>query len=242
MKNSYIHKKIIFKEKLAPNILRIKVEYSGQVKPGQFFMIRGWSGVEPLLSRAISVADYENEQISFLIEVKGSGTKLIDKLGLGDEISLLGPLGQGFNIESGKKIALVAGGIGIAPLLYLAKKMDGKVDLYAGFREKEYLVEEFKPYIDEVHIATDSGKTGHKGLVTDLISPDKYDLVITCGPMVMMKALAQICSGRVDLEMSLENNMACGIGACMGCTVETKTGMKTVCKNGPVFKESELIL
>ena len=157
-----------------------------------------------------------------------------------ESIRLLGPLGSGFEIKNRKRVALVSGGIGIAPLLYLARELGSGVDLYAGFRDEAYYLDEFEDYVDEVHISTETGSQGHKGYVTEIIEPENYDLVIGCGPVPMMKELFKLCKGRVDLEISMENNMGCGIGACMGCTVETRDGMKRVCKEGPVFKAGEV--
>lgn len=241
MKNSYIESIISFKEEIYPQIFKIKVENKDEIKPGQFYMIRAWDNMAPFLSRPISVSDYNGKEITFLVQEKHLGTKLITNLEVGESIKILGPLGNGFDVADDMKIAIVSGGIGIAPFLYLAKSIDGEIDLYSGFRDREYYIEEFLENIQSVKIATDNGASGYKGFVTDLINPEDYDLVIGCGPTPMMKKLSEICQGKVDLQISLENNMACGVGACMGCNVETENGSKRVCKEGPVFMSRELI-
>ncbi len=241
MKDSYLDGLVTFKEKVSESIYKIGVKTSLKGEPGQFFMLKAWDGTEPFLPRPISISDFKDGEITFLYEVKGRGTQLINRLKEGEAIKLLGPLGKGFEIKEGKKVALVAGGIGIAPLLYLAKKLSGRVDLYAGFRDEPYYTEEFSAYVGEINLATETGVKGHKGYVTEILKPENYDLVIGCGPMNMMKALADLCRGKVDLEISMESHMACGIGACMGCTVETTNGMKRVCKEGPVFSSREVI-
>lgn len=242
MKNSYIDGLITSKEEIAQDIYKMKLRANLEALPGQFFMLRAWSGVEPFLPRPISVSDMENGEITFLYQVKGRGTKLMKDLEVGEKIKILGPLGSGFNLDKGKKIALVGGGIGIAPLLYLAKELRADLDLYAGFRNEVYYIDELRTYLDTINIATENGSLGHKGYITEIIEPEKYDLIIACGPMNMIRELARISSGKVDLEISMENNMGCGIGACMGCTIETENGMKRVCKEGPVFKAEEVVI
>ena len=142
------------------------------------------------------------------------------------------------------KVAVVGGGIGTAPLLLLCKQLAAagcNPDLKAGFRDKPYGLEEFEPYCANIDLATDTGAAGHHGLVTDLLDPAAYDLVLTCGPGVMMRGVAKLChDAGTPCLASLENKMACGLGACLGCTCHTKVGPKTVCKDGPVFPAEEV--
>ncbi|MBU5427429.1 dihydroorotate dehydrogenase electron transfer subunit [Tissierella pigra] len=242
MKSSYKDGIIESNIEISENIYEIILNGDFQGFPGQFYMIRGWEALDPFLSRPISIADLNNGKITFLYEVKGRGTHIISKLKKGDKLSILGPLGNGFNINTKGKIALISGGIGIAPMLYLAKSLNINVDLYCGFRDKPYFLETIGQYVDNIFVATDNGVEGHKGFVTELFNPMEYDLVYTCGPTPMMKVVMNICKGKVPLYISMENRMACGIGACLGCTVETIRGIERVCKEGPVFKGEEITI
>ena len=144
----------------------------------------------------------------------------------------------------GGAVALVGGGIGTAPLLLLCKELcraGVRPDLFVGFRDTTYGMDRFVPWCRDIYAATDSGKEGHHGLVTDLLDVSKYDIVLTCGPMVMMRGVAKLCAAAgVPCLASLEKKMACGLGACLGCTCHTKIGPVTVCKDGPVFNAQEV--
>ena len=139
----------------------------------------------------------------------------------------------------------MGGGIGTAPLLLLCKELcraGVRPDLYVGFRDASYGMESFVPWCHDCPpVATDSGSEGHHGLVTDLLDVRNYDIVLTCGPMVMMRGVAKLCADAgVPCLASLEKKMACGLGACLGCTCHTKIGPVTVCKDGPVFNAQEV--
>ncbi len=220
---------------------------------GQFYMLRAWKiNEEPVLSRPISVNYYNPNTgiLSFLYEIKGNGTKKIAELKKGDSLSLTGPLGNGFNTDeivkasNGKSIAVVGGGIGVAPLRLLIKELVGKgaqVVLYAGYRNFAFGIEEAMPMCERVEVSTETGAVGYKGYVTDLINPTTYGAVCCCGPEIMMKKTAEIfAKHNVPMWVSKEEKMACGIGACLGCTCKSskKHGDKPlcVCKDGPVFK------
>jgi len=151
-----------------------------------------------------------------------------------DEIKLEGPYGNGFpNVEG--KIALVGGGMGVAPLYYTAKNIKN-ADVYMGFREEVILEEEFKKYSNEVHIAL-----GNK-LVTDILDVEKYDYILTCGPEKMMEKIVKMAKGtNTKVYVSIENKMACGVGACLVCTCKTIDGNKKTCKDGPVFLGEEVL-
>lgn len=242
MKDSYKEAIIISNKEISPNIYEVILRGNFEGKPGQFYMMKGWDSLDPFLPRPISIADLEAGKITFLYEVRGRGTHIISKLREGDSLSILGPLGNGFNLEEKGKVAIISGGIGIAPILYLAKELKGQVDLYAGFRNKSYFTDKIEPYVDNLRISTEDGSVGHKGFVTDLFNPKEYDLVLTCGPTPMMEKIMKMCKDTVPLHISMESRMACGIGACLGCTVETTRGMERVCKDGPVFKAEEVIV
>ncbi|OFI06262.1 dihydroorotate dehydrogenase B, electron transfer subunit [Clostridium acetireducens DSM 10703] len=235
----------VFENKVfSNNIYKLTIKGNFQGIPGQFYMIRGW-GKEPILSRPISINYINENEISFLYQVIGRGTKLLSKLKSEDEIQLLGPLGNGFDVENIKgNIAVISGGIGIAPMMYLIKQLkDCNIDLYSGFKDSVYGIEEVRENIKSLNIATDSGKVGHKGYITDIFKPELYDKVLCCGPEVMTKKVIRMCrDNKIPLSVSLENKMACGIGACLVCTCSTKLGNKKTCKDGPVFSGEDIII
>ena len=218
---------------------------------GQFFTLRAWGADEaPFLSRPISVHKWEPETqtIEFLYQVIGEGTHKLAALKKDDTLTVTGPCGNGFDtaalVGQYKRIAVVGGGIGTAPLLLLCKELcraGVRPDLFVGFRDTTYGMDRFVPWCRDIYAATDSGKEGHHGLVTDLLDVSKYDIVLTCGPMVMMRGVAKLCAAAgVPCLASLEKKMACGLGACLGCTCHTKIGPVTVCKDGPVFNAQEV--
>ncbi|KMT23287.1 dihydroorotate dehydrogenase electron transfer subunit [Clostridium cylindrosporum] len=240
---SYTKSKVYSNEHVVDNVYLMEVEIDAKVKAGQFYMLRGW-GCEPILPRPISIHDYKDGKISFLYIVCGVGTEHLKNLKKDDRIELLGPLGNGFPLDKlTGNVAVVAGGIGTAPMLHTMKEMDAKkIDLYCGFRDKSYGIDKMKEYADEVFIATESGDEGHKGYVIDLLDPKKYDVVITCGPEIMMKKVADMCNeADVECYVSMESHMACGVGACLVCTCKTKNGNKRACKEGPVFSSRDVI-
>lgn len=240
MKKGYRDGSILSNIEISPNSYKLVLGGDFKGQPGQFYMLRGWNGLDPLLPRPISIADLEDGNITFLYEVRGKGTHIISKLQIGDKLSVLGPLGNGFEFNENKKIALVSGGIGIAPMLYLTKWLKNKPDLFVGFRKELYLIDEFIPNCENIYVATEEGTFGYKGYIIDIFEPQNYDLVISCGPIPMMKALVEKCRGIVPVHISMESRMACGVGACLGCTVETIRGMERVCKDGPVFIGEEV--
>lgn len=228
---------------IAPGIFKLKVKGDFKANPGQFYMLKAWED-GPILPRPISVHDVDDEGISFLYAVVGKGTRLFSALKENDKVYMTGPLGNGFDVKNMKgKVAIVAGGIGIAPMKYLVKNITNcKMDLYAGFKDFTYCVDELESYVSSIHISTDSGRVGHKGFITDLLSPEKYDMVLCCGPQVMMKKVVDMCVKKdVEVYVSMENRMGCGIGACLVCTCKTKDGNKRTCKDGPVFNGKDLV-
>ena len=245
--------KVLAHTTVAPNIRLLAVAWPRADKAphaGQFFMLRCWPDTAaPLLSRPISVHSWDaaTGTLEFLYEVRGQGTRLLAALLPGDTLLLIGPSGNGFDAAaaaSAGKVAVVGGGIGTAPLYQLVKELAAagkKPDLYTGFRDEPYGLERFTPLCGRVHVATDSGKVGYHGLVTGILHPEEYDLVLCCGPEPMMKAVAAKCGAAgVKCLVSLEKKMACGVGACLGCTCHTTEGAKSVCKHGPVFDSKEV--
>lgn len=237
---AYIKSKVLLNERIVDNIYKMVVEDNNEVKAGQFYMLK--LNGQTLLPRPISVCEKNEGTITFLYAVVGQGTKEYAALEKDDYINLTGPLGNGFKIDENLgRVALVVGGIGTAPMLEVAKKLRennnaSKLDLYAGFRDEVYLIEELKEYVDEVYLTTNTGKYGHKGFVTDLLKPENYDVVLCCGPEIMMKKVIEMCKEKnVKIQVSMEKHMACGVGACLVCTCKTKDGHKRTCKDGPVF-------
>lgn len=243
MQPAYTKRRVCENIEISKNIYCLTAEYGSSAVPGQFFMLRGWES-SPLLSRPISVHDIEGGTISFLYEVKGKGTGILSRLVSGDYIEMLGPLGNGFDVKNIKgRVAIVTGGIGIAPMFYTVKNLNNcTIDLFSGFRDEIYVTHKFKSYTDNIYIATESGKSGHKGYVTDIFHPWDYSVVLCCGPEIMMRKAAKMCIYKdVPVYMSMESRMACGIGACLVCTCKTKKGPARVCRDGPVFDGKNVV-
>ncbi|WP_018755667.1 dihydroorotate dehydrogenase electron transfer subunit [Paenibacillus terrigena] len=217
--------------KIAKDVYLMKIEGQFEGRMGQFYMLRAWSDY-PVLSRPISIYDLSKNEISFLYHVIGEGTERFKQLEAGDSIQLEGPYGNGFPEAQGK-VALVGGGIGIAPL-YLAAKQLHQPDIYLGFSRESYLVDEFRPFAGDV--VCDVG-----GIIVNQIDYAKYDTIITCGPHIMMQALVERAQGSgAEVYVSLEKRMACGIGACLVCSVMCQGGNRKACVDGPVFAAEEV--
>lgn len=228
---------------VSDNIYKLSIKGKFNGKPGQFYMLRAWNQ-EPLLPRPISIYDLQEDRISFLYQVIGEGTEILSKLSCGDGIKLTGPLGNSFPIEEIKgRVAVIGGGIGNAPMIYLAKELkECKIDFYSGFRDKVYAIDEIESFVNNIIVVTERGDTQNKGYVTEFLNPEDYDIVVCCGPEIMMKKVVNMCKEKkVPVYISMEKHMACGVGACLVCTCKTKNGNKRTCKDGPVFKGEEII-
>lgn len=219
-----------------------------EIAPGQFVEVEVKDNKNVYLRRPISIhdVDTQNNTISLLIQIVGKGTTTLSQLEVGDKLNLVYPLGKGFSTE-GNNVLLVGGGCGLAPLLhtarcYAAKGIRTKVLLGGRTANLIPIKDEFKPFA-EVYFATEDGSLGEKGLVTThTIFSQPYDRIITCGPNPMMKAIARYANEKgIECEVSLENSMACGIGACLCCVADTDNGHKCVCKEGPVFNAKDLV-
>lgn len=237
---AYKKGRIVENIEISKNIYKMVIDVNLSAAPGQFFMFRTKSfRNEPILSRPFGVCDESCGSLTLLYQVVGEGTDIMASLTPEHEVQLLGPLGNGFNLENStnRKIAVVAGGIGIAPLLSLVKKLESKVDFYAGFTEDTYFIDEFRPHVDKITCASFK-KDGI--FVTELFDPNDYDLIYACGPNGMLKSIHEKNTS-AELQISMEAHMACGIGACLGCTVESSDGeFLRVCKDGPVFNSKEV--
>lgn len=239
----YVTGKVLSNEGISEGIYKLNIEGNFKVKPGQFYMLNAWEG-QVLLPRPISIHEVNEKGLYFVYEAKGKGTKILSKLRENDSVQLLGPLGNGFDIDKIKgRIAIVSGGLGIAPIKQLAKSLIScEIDLYCGYRDNTYGIEGLETYINNIYIATESGNIGYKGYVTDMLNPSKYDMVLCCGPEPMMIKLLEACkNSKVPIYVSMERFMACGLGACLVCTCSTINGNKRTCKDGPVFLGEELM-
>ena len=219
MNKAYEKVEIISNEEISKDIFKMVVKGNFNTKVGQFYMIKCFEDGN-MLPRPISICDATDSTLTFLYAVVGKGTLIMSQREKGKYIEILGPLGNGFPIcDENERVAIVAGGIGIAPMLYLAKKLNKKVDLYAGFRDDVYFMEDFKDYVDNIFISTNDGSTGHKGFITEIIKDD-YDAVYCCGPNPMMNSVKNL-NLNCPVYVSLESRMACGIGACLACSCRT---------------------
>ena len=238
------------------NVFLLRVEVVGdsvyQPQPGQFFMLRRKNS-KHILGRPISVYltthAIKGLVFQFMIQKKGDGTSELLSLKEGDQVELLGPLGNGFPLpEKDENVCLVGGGIGSAPMVNLASAIeDGTYDFYACFKDHPFGTDRLSSRAREYCIATESGYAGKKGMLNvildaEVIREKGFKKVYACGPTPMLKYVQQVCEeAGVECYLSLENFMACGVGACLGCTIKTKNGNKRCCKDGPVFKGSEVI-
>ncbi len=251
--------KILANEKIAPEYYKMAFESAMIVKlatPGQFLHIKVSNGSEPLLRRPFGLHSIKNmDGFEILYRVVGKGTALLSEKKAGEELDVLGPLGNGFNIPAAEKetMVLIGGGAGIAPLFFLAQKAHNlrQIIVLIGGKTKDQILceEEFKKLGVEVKIATEDGSYGHKGLVSDLLNalPHTQERlsIFACGPLLMEKEIAKFsCEHNLPCQVSLESRMACGVGACLGCTVKVKgesPTYKRVCVEGPVFEAKEIV-
>ncbi len=222
--------------------MRLSGNTSAITKSGQFVNIKidGY-----YLRRPISVCDYDKDGITIIYKVVGNGTEAMSKIEKGAVLDLLVGLGNGFDTsKSGDKPLLIGGGMGVAPMYNLCKKLvdEGKHPIVVnGFNSAEdvYYENEFKSLGVEVYITTVDGTNGTKGFVTDVTKNLEYTYFYTCGPMPMFKAVES--TAKTSGQYSFEERMGCGFGACMGCSCETKYGNKRICKDGPVLEREEII-
>lgn len=252
---------IVGKEKLIDGIYKISLkskELAELSKPGNFLEIKVSDSLETFLRRPISIynIDKENGVVEFIFQVKGKGTEILSERKVGEMLNVLGPLGNGtFSVKPYKRVAIIGGGIGIYPLHELAKNLkDSEINTYLGFRNKDLvtLEDEFEELSDKLVISTDDGSYKEKGFAIDFMKKDckeeKFDRIYACGPLPMLRAVqAFAIENEIPAELSLEERMGCGIGACVGCAVLTKDSdgnqkYKYVCQHGPVFNAKEVII
>lgn len=213
-------------------------------RPGQFVNIELTGRY---LRRPISVCDWDEESITLIYKVVGGGTAQMSRMRTGGELDLLTGLGNGFDpTVAAERPLLAGGGVGVPPLYRLAKELlasGRRVSVALGFNRADeiFYADEFRSLGAAVYVATADGSVGTRGFVTDAIRENgvDYDYFYACGPLPMLKALAQ--AAPVSGELSFEERMGCGFGACMGCSCRTLTGSKRICKEGPVLKKEEII-
>ena len=242
----YFQTKVINHYQVGKGIFVMELVANGsRCRAGQFFMLKTADASRPLM-RPLSIYQATDNSVSFMYRISGQGTEELSHLKNNDTIFILGPLGNGFPCEKvSGRIALIGGGIGIAPLWFTAetllKNTENEVDVYLGYRDELFALDHFVILDTDFFIATEYGDEGYHGLITDLFEPDHYDAVFACGPEPMMKAVFTMCKEvRTPLWISAERRMACGVGACLGCAFPTLNGVKRVCKDGPVFADKEL--
>lgn len=242
--------KVLSQREIAPDIFDMWIEtpLAAQARPGQFL------GVYPkdrstLLPRPISICetDAAGSALRIVYRIAGAGTREFAGYREGDAISLLGNLGNGFPLEQGigKRAFLMGGGIGVPPILELAKRLDAEKRIILGYRDADLFLKEDLEQHGAVYVATEDGSAGTKGNVMDAIAENglEADVIFACGPMPMLRAIKAYAAQRgIPAYISLEEHMACGVGACLGCVVKTKeidrhshVHNARICTDGPVF-------
>ena len=249
---------VISQERIAQDIysMWIKTEAASEARPGQFISMYPNDGSR-LLPRPISICEIDKRagslRVVYRVTGKNTGTEGFSRLKAGDTIPVIGPLGNGFPVEkaAGKKAFLIGGGIGVPPILELSKQMDcGKKQIIVGYRDSEtFLRKEFEQN-GEVYISTEDGSVGTKGNVMDAVRENvlEADIIYACGPTPMLRAIKTYAEENgIECYISLEERMACGIGACLACVCRSRekdhhsnVHNKRICKDGPVFLSSEV--
>ena len=244
--------KVIRQDEIAYEIYSLLIsakEIADIVKPGQFVNLYS-ADKSRLLPRPISICEIDKASgtLRLVYRVVGDGTKEFSTLTSDHTIEVMGPLGNGFTLE-GKKAIIIGGGIGIPPMLELSRQLDCEKSIVLGFRDEEFLSEEFAPY-GTVYKSSDAGNIGVKGTVMDAIKEYGItgDVIYACGPIPMLRAISDYAlANGITAQISMEEKMACGIGACLACVCKSKdvdehskVHNKRVCKEGPVFYAGEV--
>ena len=250
-------------EPITPVVFRLSFlskEIAREAQPGQFVMIHPKKFLEPLLPRPFSIHRVQGNRVDLLVRLAGQGTRQLGGLRPGEVLEVKGPLGRGFKLDSEKDPILVAGGIGVAPLLYLADRLlkmnrnktvaPPRLLIGSGSKKELLGLGEFKKAGLRVQAVTEDGSFGRKGLVTDLLAGMSAKelnraMIYACGPLGMLRAVASwAVAGNIPCQVSLEARMACGMGACLGCSVarhgDSGPSYAKVCQDGPVFEAREV--
>ncbi len=246
--------KVLQNDRLAEDVYDLWLEageIAASARPGQFLSLFCNEGGR-LLPRPISICEIDKDagRIRLVYRVLGKGTEEFAKLTSDDEIQCMGPLGNGFTIE-GKKALIIGGGIGIPPMLELAKNLDCEKNIVLGYRDTTFLVKDFEGY-GNVYLSTEDGSIGTKGNVLDAIREHMLtaDIIFACGPTPMLRGIKKYAEeNHIKAQLSLEERMACGIGACLACVCHStevdhhsNVNNKRICKEGPVFYSNEITL
>lgn len=242
--------RIIRQEQLSLDVYSLWIETKDiavNAKPGQFVSVYSNDGAR-LLPRPISICEIDGKNLRMVYRVVGKGTEEFSGYKAGDQLDVLGPLGNGYTLDT-KKAILLGGGIGIPPMLELAKRLDCEKSIVLGYRDVLFLNEEFEPY-GKVYIATEDGSAGTRGNVLDAIREQGItgEVIYACGPKPMLRAIKNFAEENgMEAFISLEEKMACGIGACLACVCKTKdvdhhshVHNARICKEGPVFNAKEV--
>lgn len=250
--------KVIKKSELCQNNVLLRIDgksIASSAVPGQFVNVRCPGDESHILRRPISVMDADPVKGWFEIafEIRGKGTSLIADIEEGETLDVMGPFGNGFDLEThGGRIAVIGGGLGIYPLYFLGSRMkEHEMDVFMGYRCADRVVpgNDFNREGCRVYLSTDDGSRGYSGYITsvfeEVYETGRYSMIYVCGPEIMAKTISDILGDeRKICQISLEERMGCGIGACLVCTCEVNIGgekkRKTVCKDGPVFRASDL--
>lgn len=255
--------KISGNKRVAADFFRMRIEspyLSKNMKPGQFLEVKCSEGTVPLLRRPFGLHKKVNNGIEFLYEIVGEGTRLLSERKPGESLDIIAPLGNGFKPPKSPDrngiSVVIAGGIGVAPVLALAESLKGNKYVLIGARKKSHVLceNEFKKAGAKVLVSTDDGSKGRKGLVTDLLKDllskssarNAVPYIYACGPNIMLKAVWEIAKDKnIPCQFSFEEHMACGVGVCLGCPIKVRKGLidteyKMICKDGPVFKGEDI--
>ena len=229
-------------------IFRLEIsaqELSKIARAGQFVQVK--ISDEFTLRRPLGIASAKNGVVKIFYRINGRGTKFLSTKKSGEHLNILGALGNGFNTNVDGRILLVGGGMGLAPLLSVAEKLSAADVLIGGKNSAEvnFWIKEFQSEVGKIFITTDDGSRGSKGFVTSLLPEvleyENFSAIYTCGPEIMMRGVAKIAAeNNLPCYVSLERRMACGLGACLSCSIDTASGRKKVCKDGPVFDAAEI--
>ncbi|MFI3207581.1 MAG: dihydroorotate dehydrogenase electron transfer subunit [Eubacteriales bacterium] len=247
---------IVSQEEIGTSIFSMWIQSKNMAdiaKPGQFISVYT-NDTGKLLPRPISICEIDKElgrlRIVYRVTGANTGTDLFSKLVAGDKLDVLGPLGNGFPLIE-KKAFLIGGGIGVPPMLELAKNLNCEKQLVVGYRNELFLIDDLKAQ-GEVYVATEDGSAGTKGNVIDAIKEHKLDaeIIYACGPTPMLRAIKEYAlANDIECYVSMEEKMACGVGACLACVCKTKevdhhsnVHNKRICKDGPVFLATEVEL
>ena len=248
---------VVSQEQLADGIFSmwIQTEAAKTARPGQFISMYTIDGSK-LLPRPISICEIDTEtsklRVVYRVTAEKTGTEQFSKMKAGDTLPIIGPLGNGFPLEAGKgkRAFLIGGGIGVPPILELAKQLDCEKQIIMGYRDADTFLKEQFEENGTVYISTEDGSVGTKGNVMDAIRENglEADIIYACGPTPMLRAIKQYAEEQgIECYISLEERMACGIGACLACVCQSKekdhhsnVNNKRICKDGPVFLSTEV--